>query len=86
VLRSTLSDDCFVIAFPAENSSTWLGRSSACRVDHEIHWRLPHAKIGPECAQAIESFGRGALSYPLVPQNWNGSLTKSPHPYSLSCH
>jgi hypothetical protein len=37
-------------------------------VDQEIHWRLPHAKIGLECAQVVESFGRGALSYrPLVP-------------------
>jgi hypothetical protein len=35
-------------------------------VDQEIHWRLPHVKIGLECAQAVESFGRGTRYLPLV--------------------
>jgi hypothetical protein len=26
-------------------------------VDQEIHWKLPHVKIGLECAQVIGSFG-----------------------------
>jgi hypothetical protein len=54
---------------PACDSDFPPPRRGRLRVDQEIHWRLPHVKIGLECAQVIESFGRGTLSYrPLAPE------------------
>jgi len=56
----------FPSLFAFRNLRRSTGTGYPC-VDQEIHCRLPHVKIGLECAQVIEGFGRGTLSYrPLV--------------------
>jgi hypothetical protein len=55
--------------------------AAACVSTRRSTGDSPHVKIGLECAQAIESFGRGTLSYRPLVRKLEGQPDQITHPY-----